>query len=499
MTGVALLALLLALPVAGGALVLICARPPGLRDVVHIGFALGVAFVAAMLLAAAEHRQAARLVLAHPLPNVELAFAVEPLGALFAMIVAGLGVLHAVHTVGFVRATAMQSPARMMAFIALTAGAMIAVAMAANLFTLFVSYQALILAGAPLIQDRTPEEEGRAARVYLTTQLGASIGLFLPALVWTYSLAGAAEFQAGGVLAGLIEPLSPVVASVLLALFVLGASMSIVPPLSSWINASSGSRWPAMTSIHSLSIAPAGVVTIVKIVAYVFGVGIPSALSPLLAEASLARQALLVLCGAGAVLAALIAISKQEINERLVFVCVAQNLSALVGALLALPAGLFAATLQVAAACCAGSTVIMASGAVAAVTGRVRAPDYVGLGRVMPWTLGGFAVGCASMIGLPPFAGAWAKLWLITASAGAGLIWAAGLVGMAAVLTFAALGPLAANALAGRAPADAFKRPDGASIFLVAPIVIGAAATLSLLALADSLATFLSPVWTPHA
>jgi multicomponent Na+:H+ antiporter subunit D len=142
---------------------------------------------------------------------------------------------------------------------------------------------------------------------------------------------------------------------------------------------------------------------------------------------------------------------------------------------------------------------IMASGAVFAVTGRTKAGDYVGLGRVMPWTLGGFAVGCAGMIGMPPFAGAWAKLWLITASAGAGLIWAAGLLGAAAILTFAALGPLAANALAGKAPADAFKRPDGASIFLAAPIVVCAAATLSLLVLADSLASFLSPVWTPHA
>jgi hypothetical protein len=65
------------------------------------------------------------------------------------------------------------------------------------------------------------------------------------------------------------------------------------------------------------------------------------------------------------------------------------------------------------------------------------------------------------------------------------------------VLTFANLGPLAANAFAGRAPADAFKRPDGASILLVAPVILSAAATLSLLVLADPLARFLSPVWTP--
>jgi len=488
MSGVGILALLLALSVIGAALVMLCARPPGLRDMIPIGFAIAVAVLGAILFSALRQHEVIRLALAHPLPGVELAFTVEPLGVLFTVIVAGLSILHAIHTVGFVRATAMQTPARMMAFIGLTVGATIALALSANLFTLFVAYQALILAGAPLIQDRDPEEEGRAARVYLTTQLGASIGLFLPAVVWTYSLAGAAEFRAGGVLEGLVDPIS---ANALLVLFVLGASMSIVPPLSSWINASSGSRWPALTSIQSLALAPAGVITIVKVAAYVFG--------PALHEASVAAHALLVLCGGGAGLAALIAISRQDLNERIAYVCAAQNLAALVGALLALPAGLFAATLQVAATCCAGSTVIMASGAVAAVTGRVKAADYVGLGRVMPWTLGGFAVGSASMIGMPPFAGAWAKLWLITAAAGAGLIWAAGLVGIAAVLTFAALGPLAANALAGKAPTDAFRKPDGASIFLAAPIVIGAAATLSLLALADSLATFLSPVWTPPA
>jgi multicomponent Na+:H+ antiporter subunit D len=128
---------------------------------------------------------------------------------------------------------------------------------------------------------------------------------------------------------------------------------------------------------------------------------------------------------------------------------------------------------------------------------RTHVADYAGLGRVMPWTLAGFALASASMIGMPPFAGAWAKLWLITASAGAGLVWAAVLVGLAAVLTFAHLGPLAAGALSAPAPDDAFKRPDGASFLLAGPVILGAAASLGLLALADALATFLSPVWTP--
>src|SRR5690606_40878959 len=69
----------------------------------------------------------------------------------------------------------------------------------------------------------------------------------------------------------------------------------------------------------------------------------------------------------------------------------------------------------------------------------------------------------------------WAKLWLITAAAGSGLVWAAVLASVAAILTFTHLGPLAANALAARAPTDAFKRPDGASILLAAPVILAAA------------------------
>ncbi|MEZ6024248.1 MAG: hypothetical protein R3C16_12745 [Hyphomonadaceae bacterium] len=67
------------------------------------------------------------------------------------------------------------------------------------------------------------------------------------------------------------------------------------------------------------------------------------------------------------------------------------------------------------------------------------------------------------------------------------------------MLTFAHLGPLAAGALAARAPTDAFNRPDGASILLVAPVILCAAATLWLLVLADPLAAFLAPIWTPRS
>ncbi|MFT3726296.1 MAG: proton-conducting transporter membrane subunit [Terricaulis sp.] len=491
MTPAIALAAIFFAPLIQAALVMLLPRPPGLRDVLHIGGSLVTAGFAFYLLNAVAHGASARVVFGQPLPNVDLAFTAEPLGALVAAVIAGLSVLHAAHTTGYVRATGEKAASGLMAFNALSALAAMAVAYSANLFTMFVAYQALVLVASPLAARRDVEDAGRSVRTFLATLLAPSMGLFLPAMVWTYTIAGTAEFQAGGILAG--RGLDEGVANVLLVLFVVGLAMSAMPPFYQWLSGTSGASYPSLVSIQSLAVLPAGGLAVLKIAAFVFG----SELN----VAKLAAHALVALAGVGMCVAALIALSKQDLRERLAYSCMAQALAAVMGALLALSAGLFAAALQIVAMSCAATTLMMAAGTTAAVTGRRNAADYPGLGRVMPWTFAGFAVASASMIGMPPFAGAWAKVWLIIAAAtpGAGLIWAAVLIGVAAVLTFAHLGPLAAAALAARAPTDAFKRPDGASILLATPVIIGAAATLWLLVLADPLATFLSPVWTPHS
>lgn len=478
---------ILALPVAQAALVLACARPPGLRDAAYVLAASASAGVAFFVFNEAAHGEQARVVLARPLPNVDLAFALEPLGAMMALAISGLGLLHAIHSAGFVRATQEKSPARLMAFMSLTSACALAVAFSANLFTMFVAMQALTLAAFPLVEHRGDEEAGRAGRLFLAVLLASSIGLFLPAMVWTYAIAGVLDFRPGGVLGGLADPVS---ANVLLLMFVFGIAAAAIPPMHRWLTASRAAPFPALVSLHALTVLPAGCIGVFKVSAFVFG-------ASGLQDAHLAASGLIVLAGAAMCAAALIALSKQDVRERLTYSCMAQSLAAVLGALLALPAGLFAAALQITALMCSAATLLMASGTIAAVTGRTQAGEYAGLGRIMPWTLAGFALASASMVGMPPFAGAWAKLWLIASSSSVGLVWAAVLIGLAAILTFAHLGPMAASALSARAPPDAFIRPDGASFMLVAPVALGAVATLSLLIFASALSEFLSPIWTP--
>jgi multicomponent Na+:H+ antiporter subunit D len=478
-------------PVLQAALIMLLPKPPGLRDLIHIGFSLFAAVCAAYLANAVAHGETARIVLARPLPNVDLAFAIDPLGAMMVVVLTGLAVLHAVHAAGVVRAKQEKAPARLLAFIALSMAGVCAVAFSANLFSFFVAYQALALTAFPLVAHRGDEEARPAARAFLAMLLASSIGLLLPAMIWTYAIAGALDFQAGGVLAGRVDALT---ANILLVLFVLGIAMTAIPPMHAWLPASSSGPFPALVAIQALAVVPAGGIGVLKVATFVFG--------PAMAEAAIAAQALIVLVGVGMIVAALIALSKQDIRERLAYSCMAQSLAVVMGALLALAGGefaaaaLFAAALQIVSLACASATLLMAAGTTAAITGRTKVADYAGLGRVMPWTFAGFAIASASMIGMPPFAGAWAKLWLITAAAGSGLVWAAVLASVAAILTFTHLGPLAANALAARAPTDAFKRPDGASILLAAPVILAAAATLLLLVLADSVAFFLAPIWS---
>lgn len=486
MTAELALVALLATPLAHALAVLVLSRPPGLRDFVNIGFSLAAAVLAVIVFNAVAQGETARIVLARPLPNVDLGFVIEPLGALAAVVVTGLGFLHSVHAAGIVRASGEKAPARLMTFMALAIASALAVAFSANLFSLFIAYQALILAAFPLVAHRGDDEARAAGRAFLATLLASSIVLLLPAMVGVYALSGALDFQPGGVLAGRVGVLG---ANVLLVLFVFGLAMTAMPPVHRWLTVTTRAPYPTLVIVQALAVLPVGGIALLKVLAYVFG--------PVLTTARVSAIALLALACVGMCVAALIALSRQDLRERLAYSCMAQGLAVVMGGLLALPAGLFAAVLQIVATSCAATTLLMVTGTVNVITGRTKAADFAGLGRVMPWTFAGFALATASMIGMPPFSGAWSRLWLITASASSGLIWAGALVGLAAVLTFAHLGPLAANAFAERAPADAFKRPDGASILLVAPVILCAAATLWLLVLADPLASFLSPVWTP--
>jgi len=171
------------------------------------------------------------LTLFEVLPGLSIAFNVEPLGLMFALIASGLWILTHIYAVGYMRGNNEDNHPRFFASFSLAIAAVMGLTFSANMFTLFLFYEILTLSTYPLVAHKGTPEAIRGARTYLGILMGTSIGLLLVAVIWTYTIAGTLDFTRGGILEGNIA--GPMVA-VLLGLYAFGigkAATNAVSPL----------------------------------------------------------------------------------------------------------------------------------------------------------------------------------------------------------------------------------------------------------------------------
>lgn len=481
-----LLFLALAIPLAHAGLVSAFRKPPGLRDVIHIGASAALAVVCALIFLKVAQGHSGRFVMARPLPGLELTLSADRLGSVFAVLTSSLGALCAMYTVGWMRVTKDAATARFMTFAALALAMTVGVALAANLFTFFVFYEGLVIATFPLLGHRSDTESGRAAGYYLVLTLALAMGALLPAIVWTSVAADTLAFTDGGILSGAVTPL---VANVLLVFYVLGIGMAALFPAHRWITATANANAPASALVFAVTAASVGGFGVLRISAHVFGTA--------LIEARYAALGVLVLAAITLVGASLAAFAKRDLSERLSYLCVAQLAGVTAGAMLGpahadgIAAGWFAAAIQLIAYSAATATLCFSIGAIEAATGKTNIDEIDGLGRRMPWIFSALALGALSFAGAPPLAGAWPKLWLMIAAADHGLPWLGAAVAAGSLIAFAAFAAPVARALFAPEPKEQFASPDGAPILVILPTAAAGLATLMLLVWLNPIVAFL--------
>jgi multicomponent Na+:H+ antiporter subunit D len=190
-------------PLAGAVLVALLRRWPNLREAASLLTAGSLfAVVAAVILPSVLVGGRPRLDLVEVLPGLDLAFEVEPLGMLFALVASGLWIVTTLYSIGYMRGHHESNQTRFYICFALAISGALGVAFAANVFTLFVFYEAITLSTYPLVTHHGTVEAKRAGRVYLGVLMGTSVAFLLFALVWTYLAAGTTDFRPGGILAG---------------------------------------------------------------------------------------------------------------------------------------------------------------------------------------------------------------------------------------------------------------------------------------------------------
>ena len=187
------------------------------------------------------------------------------------------------------------------------------VALSGNLLTLFIFYEVLTISTWPLVTHKQTEAARAGGRVYLGVLLVTSIGLFLPAIIWTWAVAGTVDFTPGGILYGVI---SPGAAAILLGMFVLGVGKAAVMPVHRWLPAAMVAPTPVSALLHAVAVVKAGVFTITKVVIYIFGIDF-------LADVPLEKY-LIYLAGFTVVAASIVALKQVEIKRMLAYSTISQ-------------------------------------------------------------------------------------------------------------------------------------------------------------------------------
>ena len=403
------------------------------------------------------------------LPGLSITFAVEPLGMLFATIASGLWIVNSLYSIGYMRAN---SELRQTTYYVCFAGAIMAtmgVALAGNLFTLFLSYELLTLVTYPLVTHRRTAEAKSAGRLYLMMLMGASTVLLLPAIAWTGLAAGTLDFQPGGILAG---KLGPVALGILLALFVFGIAKAAVMPMHFWLPAAMVAPTPVSALLHAVAVVKAGVFFIVKVIVYVFGVDT--------LRATGAGDWLVYVSGITIVVASAIALRQDNLKRRLAYSTVSQLSYVVMGVALLAPIAILGAAIHIAAHAVSKITLFFAAGSVhtAAHIDHISAMD--GTGLRMPWTMGSFTVGALSMIGIPPTVGFLGKWFMLIGAVGIGHWFAVGVIVLSTLLNAGYFLPIVYRAF-GRPDATTGNATGGEAPWpIVVALVVTAIATVAL-------------------
>src|SRR5256712_2108768 len=265
--------LLAVLAGALGALLIACTgeRRANLREFWSVAAGVAMfALVASMIPAVLAGRRP-EWVLFRILPGIELAFRVDAFGLLFAAGASLLWILTSFYSIGYMRSLQEHAQTRYFSCFALALSATIGVAFSANLFTLFLFYEALTLVTYPLVGHKETAEAKAGARNYVIYLVCAAKVFLIAAIILIYNVAGTLEFRNGGILSAAQITWRPTLLFIIFALFLFGFAKNALMPLHSWLPAAMVAPTPVSALLHAVAVVKTGVFSTLRVFLFIFG------------------------------------------------------------------------------------------------------------------------------------------------------------------------------------------------------------------------------------
>ena len=485
MSDAALIYLSLAVPLAGALLIVACRRAPALRDGVTVATAVAMFLTVIQLLPKVRDGERPAATLLELFPGLSIAFEVEPLGMVFAMLASGLWILTALYAIGYMRGAKELHHTRFHAFFGIALFSATGIAFSQNMFTLFIFYEILTLSTYPLVAHKGTTAAKQGARTYLGLLLGTSLAFLLLAIIATYWLAGTLDFRPGGILSGL----DPAVGSILLMLYMYGIGKAALMPFHRWLPAAMVAPTPVSALLHAVAVVKAGVFTVLKVSIYLFGIDYLRELAT--------SEVVLYIAVFTLLAASIVAMRQDNLKARLAYSTVSQLSYIVAAAMLVSQFAALGGAMHIVMHAFGKITLFFCAGAIYVATKKTEISDMHGLGRRMPVTFAAFFLGALCVIGVPPMGGVWSKWHLVLGAfeSGYGLVVVALII--STLLNIAYLIPPVVRAFLLPPPeAEAGGGVREAPMLCVVPLSLTALGGLAMFFLAQPLAQLLGGMFT---
>ena len=419
------------LPLIGAVFVVLTGKSPNLRETVTIVTSVLTFGVVCRIVPEVVAGNAVEFTFLEVVPGLPIAFKVEPLGMLYALIASGLWILTSIYAIGYMRGHHETNQTRFYTCFAIAIFAALGIAFSANMFTLFIFYEVLTFSTFPLVTHAGTPEAIKGGRIYLGVLVFTSVTFLLLAVIWTWVVAGTLDFQQGGILAGKADN---GVLAILLALYVFGTGKAGVMPFHRWLPNAMVAPTPVSALLHAVAVVKAGVFTVMKVVIYIFGLD-------LIQETGI--NSLIMWAAAGTILlSSLIAMRQDNLKARLAYSTVSQLSYIVLGALLATKYSVLGGSMHIAMHAFGKITLFFCAGAIMVASHKTKVSELDGIGYKMPFTMVAFFIGTLSIIGIPPLGGSWSKWYLALGAADAGQTVMVGVFMVSSLLNIAYLIPI---------------------------------------------------------
>ncbi|TBW36631.1 oxidoreductase [Siculibacillus lacustris] len=336
----------------------------------------------------------------------------DPTTRLFALLFAAISCVMIVYSIDYMARTEWSNRYYFFAF--LMTGSLIGVVTTHEFGNFYVFWELMTWTSYFLIVHEQTPKALRAGLIYFLMCAGGAYVMHLGILL-VHAQIGSFEFSA---LAAQVDTIPPLVGLAIAGCFFVGFAVKTgLVPGHAWLPIAHPVAPSSISGPLSGLLTKAGIFGMVKVLYLVIGVGALARFSAL----GIGLDTVLVVLGCVTLLYGEIrALFEGELKRMLAYSTLAQvgEIAAILGIGTALATD--AALLHTTNHAVMKTLLFYAAGAFILRSGHKKIADLAGLGRVMPFTAGCYALASVAIMGLPPFSGFVSKFLMIYAAAAAG-------------------------------------------------------------------------------